>query len=397
MVRARRYRALRVPSARVILSGGNSFPLRTDTRRIVSGNLSSLGTARPVVVSLWDNDGQVAVGQLLRDGRSVFGDRSIAIYEVLEHLPTGLLLDIGAAVGMTTKLMLDHSPRSNVIAFEPFPGNHEHFLRRYGNDSRVILHRKAVSNTNEDQWFYVSDTVQPGTIGWGGFEGSSSLGFVIKANDRRVDKGFRVASCRLDDVIEDGEVIFTKIDIQGGEAEALRGAASALHDHRLKVLFVEFGGDLEVLQLMLDWGYEFFDHEYFLIPRLDVDPDLRQWEIHSEGTLSTGAKFYRGWPISVPEKPEDYCEFFRAESGKIGSVWTDLVFVAPQFMPTFVQALRAYNQLPALRMPDDLGSERQGEGAGGSRLMQWARRLVAQIPGVQRIVRRLRRWRDGRH
>jgi FkbM family methyltransferase len=307
------------------------------------------------------------------------------------------MLDVGAAVGMTTKMMLQHSPGSNVIAFEPFPGNHRHFLQRVGADPRVILRRAAVSDSRDDQWFFVSGTVQPGTVGWAGFEGSSSLGFVIGPDDRRVDNGFRVASCRLDDIIDERDVIFTKMDIQGGEAEALRGAALALASHRLKVLLVEFGGDLEVLQLMLNQGYGFYDHEYFLIPRGDLEPDLRRWDVIREGTLSTNAKFFRAWPRDAPTGPEDYCEFFRAESAKIGSVWTDLVFVAPEFMENFEDALTAYNAMQT--DADDSGVDAVGEErvatAGNGRLLP-ARRLIAQIPGARPLVRRLRRWRAGR-
>ena len=333
---------------------------------------------------------------IVRDGRSVFGERSNAIYEVLGHVPSGLMLDVGAAVGGTTELMLRHSPDSNVIAFEPFPGNHEHFLNRIGDDPRVVLHRKAVSNSQEDQWFYVSGTVQPGTKGWGGLEGSSSLGFVIKPDDGRAEKGFRVASCRLDDIIGDREIVFTKMDIQGGEAEALRGAASALNDHRLKVLLVEFGGDREVLHLMLDQGYECFDHEYFLIPRRDFDPDLRQWEILHEGTLSTNATFYRGWPHRAPRGPDDYCEFFREESAKIGSVWTDLVFVAPDFMPTFEGALRSYNGVTGVKASAHItrGTAKRPLPSGRTRLVGPVRRIVARIPGARPLVRRLRQWRS---
>ncbi len=320
--------------------------------------------------------------QTLRDGRSAFGTRPNAIYEVLGYLPPGLMLDVGAAVGMTTKLMLQHSPRSNVIAIEPFPGNHEHFRRRIGDDSRVTLLRMAATDTTEPQWFYVSGTVQSGTPGWAGFEGSSSLGYLIGPDDDRVGKGFRVSACRLDDVVDNREVIFTKMDIQGGEARALRGAASALNEGRLKVLFVEFGGDLNVLETMLDHGYEFYDHEYFLIPRSSGEPDLGQWKDLREGTLSTNRRFYRAWPRNPPNRPEDFCEFFRLESAKIGSVGTDLVFVSSEFMSKFEAALRDYRKL------NDQGSIRHQGSV--------ARRFVAGIPGARRLVRGLRTWRAGR-
>jgi precorrin-6B methylase 2 len=58
---------------------------------------------------------------MINSGQSLFGERSTSVYDVLAHLEPGLMLDVGAASGGTTALMLRRSPQSRVIAFEPFP------------------------------------------------------------------------------------------------------------------------------------------------------------------------------------------------------------------------------------------------------------------------------------
>jgi len=78
---------------------------------------------------------------------------------VLAHLPPGLMLDIGAAAGGITKRMLESSPNSRVIAFEPFPGNYPHFDKIVGNDSRVTLTKAAVAAKAHKGRLFVSATV----------------------------------------------------------------------------------------------------------------------------------------------------------------------------------------------------------------------------------------------
>ena len=58
----------------------------------------------------------------IRSGRPYFKKTS-SVYQRLANLEPGLMLDVGAAAGHMSRLMLRHSPRSHVIAFEPFPGN----------------------------------------------------------------------------------------------------------------------------------------------------------------------------------------------------------------------------------------------------------------------------------
>jgi len=64
------------------------------------------------------------------------------ITEVTRHLKQ--MLDVGAAAGSTTRQMLQNSPQSRVIAFEPFPGNFPHFERTIGGDPRVTFVKAAV-------------------------------------------------------------------------------------------------------------------------------------------------------------------------------------------------------------------------------------------------------------
>lgn len=52
------------------------------------------------------------------------------VYDILCHLDLGLCVDVGAAAGhMTRRIRRAGGARTRVVAFEPFPGNHEFFYR----------------------------------------------------------------------------------------------------------------------------------------------------------------------------------------------------------------------------------------------------------------------------
>ncbi len=51
---------------------------------------------------------------------------TILPYEILAQFEPGLFLDVGAAAGFATRLMLLANPGGEVIAFEPFAGNIPH-------------------------------------------------------------------------------------------------------------------------------------------------------------------------------------------------------------------------------------------------------------------------------
>src|SRR5690349_18392817 len=138
------------------------------------------------------------------------------IYEWLRDLPPGLMLDVGGAAGRTAARVLEFSPKSRGVAFEPFPGNHPFIDGRLGTDPRVAIVKQAVSNKKSNVSFYVQSTITNGVGAWAGMEGYSSGGQIVAKSDPRAQKAITVPTCRLDDEIAE-QVRFLKIDVQGGE------------------------------------------------------------------------------------------------------------------------------------------------------------------------------------
>lgn len=261
----------------------------------------------------------------IRDGRHL-GDA----YEALAFLPPGLLLDIGAATGATAAKMVRRSPQSTVQAYEPNPNNWPHFERTLEQYPQITLNRAAMADVSGMVRFAARHSIEAGNSGWASVAGGSNIGHVDP------DGEFEVPAVTIDDEIGDREVLFTKIDVQGYEENVLKGAKRALQDRRLKMIQAEFMLYESIFPLLE--GYVCFSQEWFVLPRTK-EPDLSDWELGHERTTSTGRLAYRdSWPLNRPTDSVELVKFQAEQNAKAGRCWTDLLFVAPDFVDEFVQA-----------------------------------------------------------
>jgi FkbM family methyltransferase len=128
--------------------------------------------------------------------------------------PGAIVFDVGANVGFFTLLASKLAGDSGrVYAFEPLPRNLD-FLERHVrlNDlANVYVEALAVAATSGEAHFRVAQHASMGGLAEGG--------------------DLRVVTASLDDLIASGHVArpdFIKMDIEGAESDALRGAARLL-------------------------------------------------------------------------------------------------------------------------------------------------------------------------
>lgn len=274
--------------------------------------------------------------QEVYSGYVLFGNRPHAVYSLLSHIEPGLMLDVGAAAGVFTKIMLSRSPESRVMAFEPFPGNFAYFEKNVGQDPRVALNKAAVSDDMGMVSFFVSSVVRGTEPGWESYAGYSSLGHIVEENSQNVSSSIKVPSVRLDEIISE-HVRFCKIDVQGGEARVLRGADEVIRKWGVDVFYVEFGGEESILEYLEGHGYVFFDNAYLLVATRSA-PSEEQWIIEKSVALSTGKEAYEAWPRCAPRSFGDYCTWLKEQKKQIGNVQTDMVCVHRSFIPEFLEA-----------------------------------------------------------
>ncbi len=191
--------------------------------------------------------------------RGVF---DLAVCEALWRLaePGELALDIGANIGqMTSALAARLGPQGTVIAFEPHP---QIFERLSENSARWRTQPRAASI--ELRQLALSDRLGEGELTMSkGFDWNMGSASVLSDDASSMPRPARVAHVplrRLDDEVGAGKVGVMKLDVEGHEAEVLRGADRLLRERRIRdIVFEEFDPPpTPVTRLLESRGYAVF-------------------------------------------------------------------------------------------------------------------------------------------
>jgi FkbM family methyltransferase len=276
----------------------------------------------------------------VNDGRR-FGDWCNAAYDLLRYLEPGLNIDVGAAIGRTTRRMLDRNPASRVIAYEPFGGNRTYFDAAIGGDPRVTLRPVAVADHVGIGHFVVPGMIQPGETGWAKeMPGYSPLGHLTREGR---NAGVAIDLVTLDEEISE-PVRFLKIDVQGGELRVLKGAERLMAGPGIDLLYIEFNGAPAVLRLLRAHGYILFDCAYMAWPtrryfrnwfrRRRRDWVMPGWPVVEQGVMSSGSKVAYVWPSAPFRSFLPYCAWFFVNRALRSGLQTDLLCVHERFLPT---------------------------------------------------------------
>lgn len=159
-------------------------------------------------------------------------------------------IDIGTHLGSVLSLMHQLSPHGKHIAIEPIPYKCEWLKRKFPD---VEVFQVALSEAEGEANFYV----QPSRSGFSGLKlrGSNQEA----AQDIEIIK---VKLAKLDDIVPpDLPIGFIKIDVEGAELDALRGAESILRRCHPTVLFECAKTSIKAHDVSPLQVYEFF-HAY---------------------------------------------------------------------------------------------------------------------------------------
>ena len=131
-------------------------------------------------------------------------------------------IDVGCHLGSVLKIIRQAAPQGNHIAIEPIPYK-ANWLRKKFPDVEIM--QIALSDKTEEQEFFL----QPHRSGYSGLR--------LHNSDGKVEH-LRVKCQRLDDIVpQDRPINFIKIDVEGGELAALRGAPRILENFHPPILF----------------------------------------------------------------------------------------------------------------------------------------------------------------
>jgi FkbM family methyltransferase len=176
----------------------------------------------------------------------------------LERLvePGAACADVGAHFGFHSLLMARLAgPDGRVVAFEASPENAEMVrlsARRNAAEARIDVRQVAVSDGRAG-----SVTIYAGRAG-GGMEWTMSREFAEREDTAPTNHAVQeVPAVALDEAFPAGTALdVVKMDIEGGEALALAGAARVLREQR-PVFVIEFHREVgwPAIELLLEAGY----------------------------------------------------------------------------------------------------------------------------------------------
>ncbi len=275
---------------------------------------------------------------MIHPGELFFGGRVDDVYEVVARMDPGLYLDVGAAAGKVTSRLVELSPTSRVLAFEPFEGNHPFLRSRVGHLTQVDVVEKAASDFDGPGLLYVSATLSGAEKGWEGYAGYSSSGMLVPADDahRHDARTRRVEVCSIDALVDE-HVRLLKIDVQGGEMGVLRGAKETIERHGVDVIYVEYEGESEIVELLDQHGYVVFDSGVYVYSRKASGPAPEELSTRLvTHNLSSGRPVAKGAVSRRPLTAGDYTGWMHA-FGRL-ALYTDLVAVHRSAVPAFLRA-----------------------------------------------------------
>ena len=199
---------------------------------------------------------------------SLLSDPFLAQHQIINSLSkTNIcIFDVGANKGQTARRYRSKFPTAEIYCFEPFPASIAELKKQFSNDQRIHIVPKAVAQEKSVSTFYVNE-----------FDATNSL-LPRPTSDRRyyprcagpkgtievevidLDEFLRVSHISMIDIL--------KLDIQGGELNALHGAESLLRAESISLIFTEMmfiphyeGAPLfhEIWSFLSKFGYSLFN------------------------------------------------------------------------------------------------------------------------------------------
>lgn len=192
------------------------------------------------------------------------------------------VLDVGAHVGNSVAGFLSLFPQAKVHAFEPAPENFRRLQQRFAADPRVTLHAAAVGAADGTARLHLNNydathsvlPVDPEVINRWADTADITEVEAITVEQNCIDGLMARAGLATVDIL--------KMDVQGGELLALKGARAALTAQRIGCIFseVEFrplyaGQPLawDIHAELAGLGYQFVN---FIGPKV-TDTGLLSW------------------------------------------------------------------------------------------------------------------------
>lgn len=149
-----------------------------------------------------------------------------------------VVFDAGANVGSVTAEYLKAFPTAEIHSFEPCPKIFNRLRDRHGRNERVHVHERAVADTAGTLTFYEAENHATNSL----YPTADEAGLLFGSSKTKTSRTDQVKSVTIDGYCQEhgiNRINLLKLDIQGGELNALRGAAGLLELSQIDVIYTE--------------------------------------------------------------------------------------------------------------------------------------------------------------
>jgi FkbM family methyltransferase len=201
-----------------------------------------------------------------------------------------VILDIGGAYGKTAIIYASNFPAHKVYVYEPIKDTFDALVNNTKMHPNIQPINKAVGNVNRKDTINVAQRVTSSSL----FELIPDGSSRIFADSLKKVKTEEITICRIDDEFpSDTNVGLIKIDVQGYEIEALKGAFKIMQSTFIILLEVNnhngYAGSpkyFEIDELMRSHGFILGD----ICPSTRDKGRLKEWDV-----FYINKKFYEDW------------------------------------------------------------------------------------------------------
>lgn len=149
-----------------------------------------------------------------------------------------IVFDVGAHEGFITARYRELFPQSKIFAFEPYLESFEGLKKNFATDPLVSLHNVAISSDVGKYKLNINSSVLTNSLLETDIKGSSNWkeGLLETIETTEVDV-ITIDKFCLDNQINSIDLL--KLDIQGNELSALKGAKQLLMEQRIDLIYCE--------------------------------------------------------------------------------------------------------------------------------------------------------------
>lgn len=159
--------------------------------------------------------------------------------KILDVKKVNIIVDAGASIGDITLNLTNIFPNSVVHAFEPFPEFFKLLNEKSDINKRIIPYPFALSDSDGVGLLNINKSEDTNSLLITDVQESNP-----HSNLLRTKETTEVETITLDQIFPKGTIDLLKLDLQGGEYNALQGAKNLLKQGRIKCIICEVMFDL---------------------------------------------------------------------------------------------------------------------------------------------------------